>query len=910
MPDKRNNHIIFGIMFMAAVFAVLFFFFSGEKNSKNQKENQSTAIDIPKSIRLRDEVINLEWTDDNEGEDLIIQSDKKSYFGIDRSEVYFSITNTNKKDQKIDLRFLFADKDANLEEIKRLEDDKEIVIARSDPSATPERGDGGQGSDTAISDKKSSEYYQDSIKSGQTNYYKAEIRYPTNSEGEFYIEAKGDNGAYGLLDPWYSSTGLVGRWSFDGEHIGGSESGNNLSLDPSAKSLYSFESGSFTDDSIGNNDLTNSGVATDTVYYKEGNASGDWESGDGDYMYVSNSNLDGGHPFKYGYAGKTFSVCAWFGAESFDGVNRRYIVNSYAIEANGRSFSMSIDTDNRLRISLGFDSGNDYVQIKHGTALSALRWYHACATYDDDTKLATIRIWDDTAQAIVGTDVSDSTSMVDKTWYSANVNLSIGAISSLNGSYFDGRLDEIVIFDDVLNNDEIDQIRRGNYRRGAIDSSGNGNNGTIYGASQTIGKVGQALSFDGNDYINFSGIDGFGDFIDNGEFTVSLWVKTNLENERQVILGDWNSVGESESFSIEFGGYLQDSSHITTHFRNTAVTYLDSNVVYGANTWYHIIVTKNSSGRSIYIDGDFKNSDSVSTLNSGTKMTLGRAGDYNSIYLDGSIDEVAIFNRALSEDEIEALYKLGKRKVQTNTSNVGYLTDGLVGHWTFDGPDMDWSATGAEVIDRSGQGNHGAVVSMDSSNAVIGKVGQALSFDGDDDYVEIGDELEWPGALTVSSWHKRSYNDAEYADGIVGNWYWSSNAESRRGWVQRYYLSNPDRILFAIELTDGINIEEKSIWYQTNGVGEWYHVVSTFNPEDRGVRLYVDGILRRTAYGSSGFDSIYFDSPNSLKIGYNPVNRGYFRGFIDEVRVYNRALSSDEIMTLYDMGNKKLKIRQ
>ncbi|MFA6790347.1 MAG: LamG-like jellyroll fold domain-containing protein [Parcubacteria group bacterium] len=53
---------------------------------------------------------------------------------------------------------------------------------------------------------------------------------------------------------------------------------------------------------------------------------------------------------------------------------------------------------------------------------------------------------------------------------------------------------------------------------------------------------------------------------------------------------------------------------------------------------------------------------------------------------------------------------------------------------------------------------------------------------------------------------------------------------------------------------------------------------------------------------------MYFDSPNSLKIGYNPVNRGYFRGFIDEVRVYNRALSADEITELYQMGARKMRL--
>lgn len=59
---------------------------------------------------------------------------------------------------------------------------------------------------------------EDSIKAGQTNYYKAVIAYPADSRGEFFIEAFGDQGGYGLLDPYYDS-GLVGYWSFNGPDI-------------------------------------------------------------------------------------------------------------------------------------------------------------------------------------------------------------------------------------------------------------------------------------------------------------------------------------------------------------------------------------------------------------------------------------------------------------------------------------------------------------------------------------------------------------------------------------------------------------------------------------------------------------------------------------------------------------------
>ena len=68
-----------------------------------------------------------------------------------------------------------------------------------------------------------------------------------------------------------------------------------------------------------------------------------------------------------------------------------------------------------------------------------------------------------------------------------------------------------------------------------------------------------------------------------------------------------------------------------------------------------------------------------------------------------------------------------------------YLTvnQGLVGWWTFDGPDM----TGGTVWDRSGQGNHGSAIGMATSTMyAAGKIGQALKFDGVDDFVRVGNQ--------------------------------------------------------------------------------------------------------------------------------------------------------------------------
>jgi hypothetical protein len=259
--------------------------------------------------------------------------------------------------------------------------------------------------------------------------------------------------------------------------------------------------------------------------------------------------------------------------------------------------------------------------------------------------------------------------------------------------YSDGSIDEVRIYNRALSPDEIsDLYTLGQEKIGmsltnkntsglvgmwsfdgpdvdmstntAYDRSGNSNNGTINGATPTIGKKGQALSFNGSSSRVDLKNSGFGSLVNNGDFTVSLWAKTNTDNSRRTIIGDWNSSGENESFAIEFGGYYQDPTHITTDiYSSSSPHYLDSNFVYSADTWYHIVVTRNSTERRIYIDGTSQNSDANVAISNGSNLTLGRAGAYNNFYLDGTIDEFRVYNRALSAQEVGDLYRLGSVKI-------------------------------------------------------------------------------------------------------------------------------------------------------------------------------------------------------------------------------------------------------
>src|SRR3989344_176746 len=89
------------------------------------------------------------------------------------------------------------------------------------------------------------------------------------------------------------------------------------------------------------------------------------------------------------------------------------------------------------------------------------------------------------------------------------------------------------------------------------------------------------------------------------------------------------------------------------------------------------------------------------------------------------------------------------RAAKINTSPTTLNTSGLVGYWTFDGADTPWtSTTAATTLDTSGQNNTGTLTNMSQSTSVTpGKLGQALNFDGSNDYINMGN----PAALQITT---------------------------------------------------------------------------------------------------------------------------------------------------------------
>ena len=192
----------------------------------------------------------------------------------------------------------------------------------------------------------------------------------------------------------------------------------------------------------------------------------------------------------------------------------------------------------------------------------------------------------------------------------------------------------------------------------AFDSSGNNNNGNLVNGPVWVdGKFGKALSFDGvDDYVDIPTFPS----LNKKNITISFWIKplnaghgTGWYNSDTIIYigGTTSSIklGYQSTNKIWVDGWLQDSG--------------ESGVV-PLNTWTHVVFVQTSTSWSIYLNGIL----SFTRTNSGTSNTvegtviigssLGKMGVYN---FTGIIDEVRIYNRALSEEEIQALYQAKAR---------------------------------------------------------------------------------------------------------------------------------------------------------------------------------------------------------------------------------------------------------
>lgn len=564
-------------------------------------------------------------------------------------------------------------------------------------------------------------------------------------------------------------------------------------------------------------------------------------------------------------------------------------------------------------------------------------WQHLVVTWDGTGLASGVKIFRNGVEASYVSSQNSSGTRVDD---SGN-DIRIG--NRLDGSVtFDGHIDDLRFYNRVLSESEVATLyRSGSVRRStptnlgliahwsfnegegaqAGDYSGNGNTGTLTnGPTWTDGRFGKALSFNGtNNYVSA------GDIVDRSSGTMSFWFKpnTNFNSSSATSQGLW---GKYESSSIDFTVTLRGTDFsagdgtagtIQSKFEvGGSTTYLaTSRNNWNAGEWYHYMITWGGGNTTVYINGVQENTVATSRTVSGTGADeIGRSFfDTTNVagggpgYFNGVIDDFRMYSRILSADERAVLFRAGG-ETKFNTTPTNFLTDGLVGHWTFDGKDMNW--TTGTLSDKSLQGNNGQVVNMSTTTTpTIGKIGQAFDFDGVNDSINVGtaSPLDNLTQMTISMWvYPRTTGGGGVAkllakgSGLgVNQWQLSliQSGGNCDGTVSDTFFFS--KVNSAGSLMACRNAANSSLTYNA-----WQQIVATWDGTASGssIKLYKDGA--EVSYFSGGASAGGSASTNSgdVYIGNRSDGTRSFDGGIDEVRLYNRVLSASEIQKLYLMG--------
>jgi len=419
----------------------------------------------------------------------------------------------------------------------------------------------------------------------------------------------------------------------------------------------------------------------------------------------------------------------------------------------------------------------------------------------------------------------------------------------------------------------------------AGDSSGQGNTGSITGATWTSGKHGKALSFDGNDYINVSNSSS----LNSSLITVAVWVNpTSFANYKTIAIKTTSS-----SWNDGWGLFHYTGANDIRFFINGYnANYVSANIPIGS--WSHITGTFDGSLISIYTNGTLTATSTYSgSINTSSNILQIGSGDIvGGGFWNGKIDDVRIYNRALTASEVAKLYKAGAAKVAASSAdldNGGTLDNGLVGLWTMDGKDTVWtSATAATTLDKSGLGNTGTLTNMSrTTSPTIGKLGQGLMFDGVNSSINIASPTTITTPFSVSVWTKYQGNGTR---GTIFDY----EPSGLKAWSLGI-KNNTEAIFTKRNIADlSLNIGSwPTGWFQT----VW--VVGS----DNDIELFINGVSKGKFGNTTAFAT---NGDNIVKIGIGNSSTNPFNGSIDDVRIYSRALTASEIKQLYNLGGDKI----
>jgi hypothetical protein len=310
------------------------------------------------------------------------------------------------------------------------------------------------------------------------------------------------------------------------------------------------------------------------------------------------------------------------------------------------------------------------------------------------------------------------------------------------------------------------------------------------------------------------------------------------------------------------------------------------------NEWTHVAATYDGASLKVYLngvledEGVYTNGIYPGTNDLAISGAVGGASPGGVINpFPGLIDEPALYNRALSVSEILAIYNAGA--AGKNNPNCATVPTNIVAWWSGDGNGYDLARTNLAIV--SGATYESAVVA------------QGFNFDGVTNGVMAANDNALNLAttndnLTIETWIKAEENN--YITSVVGKRY-SPNSWTATGYELFLIGGYP-----GFQLATPSAIENYFDWDTYLLDGGYHHLVLTLDrTSTAGGKIYVDGTPTLTFNPTSVSGSLSNAEP--FRIGVHPESGypGWYKGVIDEVTAYRRALSGAEVTALYTAGS-------
>ncbi|HMW36394.1 MAG TPA: FG-GAP-like repeat-containing protein, partial [bacterium] len=282
------------------------------------------------------------------------------------------------------------------------------------------------------------------------------------------------------------------------------------------------------------------------------------------------------------------------------------------------------------------------------------------------------------------------------------------------------------------------------------------------------------------------------------------------------------------------------------------------------------------------IDGDSKPDIAVTNFNSNTVSILRNTSSVGSITASTLASKID-FSTGNSPNGVILGDIDGDGRVDVAVSNYGASTISLLKNTTNDLVAY-YPFTGGSTADSSGNGNNGTNNGATPTTDRFGNANGAYSFNGTSNYVSTNLDVQ-PSAIPITSWSAWIYpTRLNYASN-------QAILSSDDGLADRSLTIRQTTDSIAVYVGGGVEWRPFKL-----NANQWQHLVVTYKSDN--IYVYLNGV--KYTYGSAGN---ILTTVNKLTVGKNPGLSNYFQGNIDDIVIFNRQLSDQEVDSLYHVGN-------